>query len=429
MSESTLRVLHITEMLSAAGIESFIMNMYRNIDRNKVQFDFLVLRNQKEFYDDEVKKLGGRKYYVHSKKNNTWMRILDEANQIEKFLKENHYDIVHIHYTTPLRAPYLLAAKKAGVGTRIYHAHSAAISGKSKLKMMVYEYYRKKIIEWGTDWFGCSRAAAEWIFPQKYVDSDKVKVVYNGIDTKRFKYNVEKRREIRAELGIADNFLLVHTGRFIDQKNQGFVLDVFKVVKQKNPDAKMVFLGTGNLLNEIEQKAEMLGIKSDVFFLGVKENVQDYLSAADCYIMPSLYEGLPVAAVEAQCSGLPCVMSANITKEVALTKATCFLSLGESVDVWADEVLKYRNAIKFSNEESKQTYAISIKVPAIQVEFRRMLPFEDDNGGKLSYTLNGTLYPDEQVVIYDIGDVKPETEKKRRGRRKKSEIEAEQKEN
>jgi len=429
MSESTLRVLHITEMLSAAGIESFIMNMYRNIDRNKVQFDFLVLRNQKEFYDDEVKKLGGRKYYVHSKKNNTWMRILDEANQIEKFLKENHYDIVHIHYTTPLRAPYLLAAKKAGVGTRIYHAHSAAISGKSKLKMMVYEYYRKKIIEWGTDWFGCSRAAAEWIFPQKYVDSDKVKVVYNGIDTKRFKYNVEKRREIRAELGIADNFLLVHTGRFIDQKNQGFVLDVFKVVKQKNPDAKMVFLGTGNLLNEIEQKAEMLGIKSDVFFLGVKENVQDYLSAADCYIMPSLYEGLPVAAVEAQCSGLPCVMSANITKEVALTKATCFLSLDESVDVWADEVLKYRNAIKFSNEESKQTYAISIKVPAIQVEFRRMLPFEDDNGGKLSYTLNGTLYPDEQVVIYDIGDVKPETEKKRRGRRKKSEIEAEQKEN
>lgn len=429
MSESTLRVLHITEMLSAAGIESFIMNMYRNIDRNKVQFDFLGLRNQKEFYDDEVKKLGGRKYYVHSKKNNTWMRILDEANQIEKFLKENHYDIVHIHYTTPLRAPYLLAAKKAGVGTRIYHAHSAAISGKSKLKMMVYEYYRKKIIEWGTDWVGCSRAAAEWIFPQKYVDSDKVKVVYNGIDTKRFKYNVEKRREIRAELGIADNFLLVHTGRFIDQKNQGFVLDVFKVVKQKNPDAKMVFLGTGNLLNEIEQKAEMLGIKSDVFFLGVKENVQDYLSAADCYIMPSLYEGLPVAAVEAQCSGLPCVMSANITKEVALTKATCFLSLDESVDVWADEVLKYRNAIKFSNEESKQTYAISIKVPAIQVEFRRMLPFEDDNGGKLSYTLNGTLYPDEQVVIYDIGDVKPETEKKRRGRRKKSEIEAEQKEN
>ena len=354
MNESTLRVLHITEMLSAAGIESFIMNMYRNIDRNKVQFDFLVLRNQKEFYDDEVKKLGGRKYYVHSKKNNTWMRILDEANQIEKFLKENHYDIVHIHYTTPLRAPYLLAAKKAGVGTRIYHAHSAAISGKSKLKMMVYEYYRKKIIEWGTDWFGCSRAAAEWIFPQKYVDSDKVKVVYNGIDTKRFKYNVEKRREIRAELGIVDNFLLVHTGRFIDQKNQGFVLDVFKVVKQKNPDAKMVFLGTGYLLNEIEQKAEMLGIKSDVFFLGVKENVQDYLSAADCYIMPSLYEGLPVAAVEAQCSGLPCVMSANITKEVALTKATCFLSLDESVDVWADEVLKYRN---FQRTDSSQEVA------------------------------------------------------------------------
>lgn len=134
MKEPIIRVLHITEMLSAAGIESFIMNMYRNIDRNKVQFDFLVLRNEEEFYDEEIKSLGGKKYYVYSNIKNTWLRILDEAHQIEEFLKTHPYEIVHIHYTTPLRAPYLLAAKKAGVATRIYHAHSAAVSGKSKLK-------------------------------------------------------------------------------------------------------------------------------------------------------------------------------------------------------------------------------------------------------------------------------------------------------
>ena len=145
MNEPIIRVLHITEMLSAAGIESFIMNMYRNIDRHKVQFDFLVLRNEKEFYDDEIKNLGGKKYFVHSNFKNTWLRILDESRQIESFLKKHPYEIVHIHYTTPLRAPYLLAAKKADVPTRIYHAHSAAVSGKSKLKLLVYEYYRKKI--------------------------------------------------------------------------------------------------------------------------------------------------------------------------------------------------------------------------------------------------------------------------------------------
>ena len=354
MSKPPIRVLHITEMLSAAGIESFIMNMYRNIDKDKVQFDFLVLRNQKEFYDEEISNLGGRKYYVHSNISNTWVRILDEANQIEKFLKEHHYDIVHIHYTTSLRAPYLLAAKRAGVSTRIYHAHSAAVSGKSKVKMAVYKYYRSKIIKWGTDWFACSIAAAEWIFPQEYVNNNEVKIVYNGIDTNRFKYNEEIRKRIRTELGLSDNFVLIHTGRFIDQKNQSFVLDIFKAIKQKCPKSKMVFLGTGDLLREIEKKAESLGIKSDVFFLGVKDNVQDYLSAADCYIMPSLYEGLPVAAIEAQCSGLPCVMSENITREVALTDSTKFLALNEPADVWANEVLKYK---KFQRVDSAHVIA------------------------------------------------------------------------
>lgn len=343
MREQAIRVLHITEMLSAAGIESFIMNMYRNIDRSKVQFDFMVLRNQKEFYDDEVRKLGGRKYYVHSNISNTWLRVLDEAYQIEKFLKEHQYDIIHIHYTTPLRAPYLLAAKKAGAHTRIYHAHSAAVSGKSKVKMIVYEHYRDRIIKWGTDWFGCSRAAAEWIFPQKNVDNDEIEIVYNGIDTKRFRYNEKMRNMIRTELGLVDDFVLIHTGRFIDQKNQSFVLDIFKKIKKRYSKSKLIFLGTGDLMNEIEQKAQRLGIKTDVLFLGVKDNVQDYLSAADCYIMPSLYEGLPVAAIEAQCSGLPCVMSENITREVALTGSIDFLPLDESVDTWADEVLKYKN--------------------------------------------------------------------------------------
>lgn len=351
MSKLPIRVLHITEMLSAAGIESFIMNMYRNIDKNKVQFDFLVLRNQKEFYDEEISKLGGRKYYVHSNISNTWMRILDEAKQIEKFLKEHHYDIVHIHYTTPLRAPYLLAAKRAGVSTRIYHAHSAAVSGKSKVKMAVYKYYRSKIIKWGTDWFSCSIAAAEWIFPQEYVDNNEVKIVYNGIDTSRFKYSKEARKRIREELGIADEFVLIHTGRFIDQKNQSFVLDIFKDVKRKHAEAKLILLGTGNLLSEVEHKAEKLEIKSDVFFLGVRENVQDYLSAADCYVMPSLYEGLPVAAVEAECSGLPCVLSSNITKEVALTSSIKFLSLNQPIEIWTNEVLKSRNSKRTDNSK------------------------------------------------------------------------------
>lgn len=346
MNEPVIRVLHITEMLSAAGIESFIMNMYRNIDRDKVQFDFLVLRNEKEFYDEEIKSLGGKKYFVHSNIKNTWLRILDEAHQIEEFLKTHPYEIVHIHYTTPLRAPYLLAAKKAGVATRIYHAHSAAVSGKSKLKLLFYEYYRKKIVKWGTTWFACSKAAAEWIFPEQLLQAGNVEIVHNGIDTERFKYNASKRDMIRKQLGLEHSFTLVHTGRFIEQKNQLFILDILKELKSINSDAKLLLLGTGELLGKTKEKAEQLGINNDVLFLGVRENVEDYLSAADCYVMPSLYEGLPVAAVEAECSGLPTVLSENITKEVQLTNNVLFISLDKSAEYWSKQIYRFKGALR-----------------------------------------------------------------------------------
>lgn len=139
MNSTPKRILHITEMLSAAGIESFIMNVYRNIDRSKIQFDFLVLRDQKEFYDDEIASLDGKKYCIHSDIENTLLRVLEESHQIKVFLKKHHYDIVHVHYTMPLRAFYLKAAKEAGVPVRIYHSHSAAVSGKSKLKLAIYQ--------------------------------------------------------------------------------------------------------------------------------------------------------------------------------------------------------------------------------------------------------------------------------------------------
>lgn len=337
-----IRILHVTEMLSAAGIESFIMNMYRHMDRRKVQFDFLVLRNQKEFYDDEIEKLGGKKYYVQSSKKNTLLRIWDESRKIEMFLKKHSYKIIHIHYTTPLRAPYLKAALGAGVPVRIYHAHSAMVSGKSKLKLLIYKYYRGKIAQWATDYFACSQAAAEWIFLPQLIENDNVKIVFNGIDTQRFKYNEKKRNEIRTFLGIENQFVVVHTGRFIEQKNQKFVLEIFNQLSRIFPNSKLLLLGEGKLLDEMKEYAITLGIEQNVIFLGVKSNVEDYLCASDCYLMPSLYEGLPVAAVEAECTGLPCVLSENITHEVALQEDITFISLKAPIDEWCKQILKYK---------------------------------------------------------------------------------------
>ena len=340
MSEKPRRILHITEMLSAAGIESFIMNIYRNIDREKVQFDFLVLRDQKEFYDEEISALGGKKYCIHSDIENTLLRILDESRKIEKFLKKNHYDVVHIHYTTPLRAFYLKAAKKADVPVRIYHSHSAAVSGKAKVKLMIYEHCKKVIDKYATDYFACSKAAAQWIYSKKILEKNKVQVIHNGIDTQRFLFNESVRENVRRELELQNKFVIINTGRFTEQKNQKFIIDIVNSLRNKGKDVKLLLLGDGPLKAEYKTKVRELELENSVVFLGVKSNVQDYLFASDCYIMPSLYEGLPVAGIEAECTGIPCIFSENITKEVKVNNQAVFLPLTCSADKWADTVIK-----------------------------------------------------------------------------------------
>ena len=338
MNNDIVRVLHITEMLSAAGIESFIMNMYREIDRNKVQFDFLVLRDEHEFYEDEISKLGGVKYWIHSDKKNTLLRIYDEATRIKKFLKVHHYDIVHIHYTTPLRAPYLKACIDAGVKTRIYHSHSAWVSGKNPIKIAIYNYMKRKITKWATDYFACSLAAANWIFEKKLIETGKVKIIHNGIDTKLFSFNSKDREIIRRDFGLTNKFVLIHTGRFKEQKNHKFLIDVFAETKKKYSEAVLLLLGTGELIDDIREQVNNLNLKEDVVFLGVQPDVNKYLSAADCYIMPSLYEGLPFVGIEAQASGLPCVFSDTITLELKLLESTIFIPLGIDEKVWATKM-------------------------------------------------------------------------------------------
>lgn len=335
-----IRVLNVTRVFKAAGIESFIMNMYRNIDRSKVQFDFLIMSDEESCYDEEIYKLGGRKYTIDIKTDdNIFIKIQKEAKALYDFLKEHEYKIIHIHYTTPLRAPYLLAAKKAGLPVRIYHSHSAEVSGKSKTKLLVYNYYRKKISKWATDWFACSNVAADWMFSKKLIRRGNVNIVYNGIDIKRFKYDENSRKIIRNELGLANEFVIIHTGRFIEQKNHKFVLEVFQKIKMHQINAKLLLLGTGDLFEKVKDYAHKLNIIDSVFFLGVHTDIERYLSAADCYIMPSLYEGLPVAAIEAECSGLPCFLSTNITREVALTDLVKFLDLSQPAEKWSKEMI------------------------------------------------------------------------------------------
>ena len=339
-----MRVLHITEVLEPAGIESFIMNMYRHTDTEKVQFDFLVTRDQPEYYDEEIRQLGGRKFCIdHTATGNTFVRVFKEAISIRRFLKANPYEVIHLHTCTPLRALYLVAAKTAGVKTRIIHSHSAEVAGKSVLKRMIYALSRQLIPLFGTHYFACSKAASRWLYPKRIWKTDKDRVFYNGIDTARFAYNADRRACLRRQLQLEDQYVLVHTGRFLPQKNQSFLVDILEALIRDCPQAHLLLLGKGELQPEVEQKVRQLGLQEHVTFLGVRSDVPDILSLSDCYVMPSLYEGLPVAGVEAQCNGLPCIFSTDITDEVALTENITFLSLQQPVSDWVAAIRALRD--------------------------------------------------------------------------------------
>lgn len=373
--DEPIRVLNVTRVFNAAGIESFIMNMYRNIDRSKVQFDFLVMSDEKSCYEDEIKVLGGKKYTINVKEDNTFLRIQKESFELYKFLLAHKYEIVHVHYTTPLRAPYLLAAKKAKVPVRIYHSHSAVVSGKSKGKLLIYNYYKNKLSKWATNWFACSKAAAEWMYKDELISAGKVQIIYNGIDVRRFKYRQDMRDKLRKVLDLEQNFVIMHTGRFLPQKNHTFIIDVFSEIKKRDSTAKLILLGEGSLQEPMQKKVLDLGLREDVVFMGVKKNVEDYLSFADCYIMPSLYEGLPVAAVEAECSGLPCVMSSNITREVELTPNAIFLSLDKPAEYWATEILKTKeiNRMDGSKDVAQAGYDVKDVARMLQDQYIEMV--------------------------------------------------------
>lgn len=343
-----VRVLHITEMLQAGGIESFIMNVYRNIDKSKVQFDFLITRDENEFYDEEIKKLGGRKLIIDIDKNkNVFIRVFLESIQLYKILKNSDYNIIQVHSGTPLRIFYLFAAKFAGVKTRIYHSHSAEVLGPhsfKNIKKIIFYILKMGFPMVGTDYFSCSKLAGEWMYTKRMNHSNKVKIIPNGINVDRFKYDVTTRNRYRRELEIEDNLVIGHIGRFTEQKNHEFLIDVFYEINKIEKKSKLLLIGSGELEEHIRKKVENLSLSDSVRFLGVRDDVNNIMQAMDIFLLPSHYEGLPVVGVEAQASGLKTIISDNITSEVIFTNNVVKISLDKSAKKWAEEILQSAKA-------------------------------------------------------------------------------------
>lgn len=339
MSEP-IRVLQVVTYMGRGGLETMLMNYYRNIDRDKVQFDFLTHRDERWDYDDEIESLGGKIY--HLPKLNPFSKSY--LNDLDKFFKEHkEYQIVHCHQDC-LSGVVLKVAKKNGVKFTIAHSHNA--NQDKNLKYLIKVFEKSKIPKYADKLFACGDEAGRWMF-----NTDNFEVLNNAIDTDLYTYNKEKADKVKKEFSIENKFVVGHVGRFNPQKNHEFLIDVFNEIQKVKEDSVLMLVGDGDLRPEIEQKVQDLGLSDKVIFTGVRSDVNDLMQGMDVFLFPSLYEGLGIVLIEAQAAGLKCVISDTIPKDGVLTDDVTSISLNETSVVWANEILKYQEFKRSNNKE------------------------------------------------------------------------------
>lgn len=328
-----VRVLHNIVLMDTGGIETLVMNLYKHIDRERLQFDFLVHRPQEGYYEKQIRDYGGKVFRTCPFNPVHQGQFKKEC--MEVFENHPEYKVFHAHQELNLWT--LRYAHQAGIPTRIAHSHNAKTV--INLKYFFFLYEKMFIKKHCTDMFMCSTPAGEWSFGKKAVKDGRVEFIKNGIETSRFKYDEQTRRELREELGVGDKIVIGHIGRFMQQKNHSFLLEIFKIIHDKNPNTVLALCGEGRLEDDIKKKASELGIENDILFLGVRSDTNRVYQAYDLFLFPSLWEGLPLTGIEAQTSGLPVLMSDIITPETIVTDNVTQFSLNQSAEAWADKAL------------------------------------------------------------------------------------------
>ena len=337
----SIRVLQIVTGMLRCGLETMLMNYYRNMDREKVQFDFLEHRQEYTEYDEEIMRMGGRVYKLPELNPLSYKYV----GKTKRFFREHpEYKIVHAHMNCMSGLP-LSYAKRAGVPVRIAHSHS--ISDIKNLKYPIKRYYRRVLGRAATDRMACGRMAGEWLFGR-----NEFLVLNNAIHTEQFIYQPQDREKARRAYGIGEHeYVIGHVGRFFYPKNHKFLIEVFLRMKKMIPDSRLLLVGEGPLQNKICEKVCRYGLKDSVIFAGNSDKVWKMLSAMDAFVMPSLYEGLSVALIEAQASGIKCFISDAISKEAVLTDDVTVLGLEEDAGKWAEKICRISRSYHRKNRK------------------------------------------------------------------------------
>ena len=333
-NKEPIRIAHIMGKMVGGGVEAVVMNYYRHIDKEKIQFDFLIDRDSTNIPYQEIKSLGGNVIIIPP-----YQKLPQYLKELTKIFKENDYKIVHSHINTLSIFP-LYAAKKCNIPIRIAHSHSTS-NKKEYKKNFLKNFLRPFSKKYATNYFACTEHAGRWLFGNKEYDNGNVYILNNAIDLDKFKYNEKIRIKKRKELNIENDTLVIgHIGRFVAQKNHTFLIDIFNELHKKKKNSILLLIGQGPLIDEIKQKVEMLGLSDSVKFLGQRDDVNELYNVMDLFLFPSLYEGLGMVLIEAQANGLSCIASTEVPRIVKISKDVSFLELRSSINIWRDEIIK-----------------------------------------------------------------------------------------
>lgn len=362
--ERRIKVLHVLGSMNVGGIQMFLMNIFRNINRQKIMFDFACM-NHKNYFQKEIEALGGRVFCIGRHK-----KIIQHKKCLFNLLDENNYDYIHIHSGNAFCVIDSYLIKKHNLDHKvIYHSHNS-----SSIYPSLHRICRLFITKYNDYYFACSTEAAKWMFPNEIVQSKNYALITNGIDVEKFLYSEEKKIEVRKEFELEDNFVVGHVGRIANQKNHRFIVEIFAKIVEKRSNAKLVLLGTGPLEEEIRNRVKELGIQQHVLFMGNRDDVERILCGCDVFLFPSLHEGLPLTLIEAQCSGLPCFISDVISDEVKVTPLIQKMSLKNTADEWAEEVCSFekRNRIEPNKMVAESQYNLACTVEYISKFYKKI---------------------------------------------------------
>lgn len=340
----------------SGGIDKYLLTVLEQVSGNQqskiqgsITLDFLTNEIDEEL-EEKLAAYGSKIYAIPNLRHPK-----SQYDRVKKILEEGHYDAVYFNISTAIDLIAAKAAKDAGVERRMLHSHSSGNDCESKMKRLVFNRIhgicKHFLYHYGTEFYGCSIKAGDWLFPRKIVASDKFQVIHNAVDRKKFSYDPERRKKIREELGCGQEaYVYGHVGNFCYPKNHYFLLEIFKEIVKLQPEARLWLVGDGPRFEEVKRRVKEMGLEDQVEILGRRSDADALYQGMDAFLLPSNFEGLPIAGIEAQSSGLPCFMSDAITKESKITRDCYFLPLKKDPATWAKKIVgkkKERSQAKF----------------------------------------------------------------------------------